>query len=107
MILGRDLLTALGMDPEFSEKIIVGSEGPYEGCQAPMVDLSNYDFKYLTENIVKPEEYFINSYVDKCLKSESTIISTPIMRIILDAKYENYDLNKFMTEQCQHLSPRE
>ena len=49
MILGRDLLTALGMDPEFSEKIIVGSEGPYEGYLAPKADLSNYDFKYLME----------------------------------------------------------
>ena len=27
------------------------------------------------------------------------------MSIILDAKYEKVDLNKFMTEQCQHLSP--
>ena len=29
-----------------------------------MVDLSNHDFKPLTEKIVKPEEYFIDSYVD-------------------------------------------
>ena len=26
------------------------------------------------------------------------------IRRILDAKYEMYDLNKFMTEQYQHLS---
>ena len=27
------------------------------------------------------------------------------MRGILDAKYKKADLNKFMTEQCQHLIP--
>ena len=61
-----------------------------------MVVLSNYDFKYLTVNIIKPEESFINLCANKCLKSESTISSTRRMRIILDAKYENTDLNKFM-----------
>ena len=60
MILGRDLLTALGLDLIFSEKIIIGGESPYEGCLTPMVELSNYDFKSLTENIVKPEESFMN-----------------------------------------------
>ena len=41
-----------------------------------MFDLSNDDFKYLVYKIVKPEESFINSYVDECFKSEITIIST-------------------------------
>ena len=31
--------------------------------------------------------------------------STCTIRIILDDKYEKSDLNKVMTEQCQHLSP--
>ena len=48
MILGTDLLTSLGMDRKFSENIIIGGEGPYEGCLAPTIDLSNYDFKSLT-----------------------------------------------------------
>ena len=60
IILGRDLLTALGMDLKFFENIIIGGEGPYEGCLTPMVDLSNYEFKSLTEYIVKREELFIN-----------------------------------------------
>ena len=59
MILGRDLLTALGLDLKFSEDIIIGGEGPYEGCLAPMAELSNYDCKYLTENIVKPEKILL------------------------------------------------
>ena len=41
MILGRDLLTALGLDLKFSENIFIGGNGPYEGCSVPMVDLSN------------------------------------------------------------------
>ena len=31
MILGRDLLTALGLDLKFSQNIVIDSEGPYEG----------------------------------------------------------------------------
>ena len=48
MILGRDLLTSLGMDLRFSENTIVDGEGPYAGCLVPMVDLSNYYFESLT-----------------------------------------------------------
>ena len=48
MILGRDLLIALGLDLNFSENLIIGSEGPYEWCLAPMSDLSYYEFKSLT-----------------------------------------------------------
>ena len=32
MILGRDLLTALGIDLKFSGKIIIGGDEPYEEC---------------------------------------------------------------------------
>ena len=38
MIIGRDLLTALGPDLNFSENLIIGGEGPYEGCLEPMSD---------------------------------------------------------------------
>ena len=31
MILGRDLLTAVILDLKFSDNVIVGGEGPYEG----------------------------------------------------------------------------
>ena len=55
IFLGRDLFTALVLDLKFSENIIIGVEGPYEGCLVTMVDLISYDFKSLTENIVKPE----------------------------------------------------
>ena len=107
MILGRDLLTALGLDLKFSENIILESDGPYKGCSAPMVDVSTYDFKHLTYNKVKPEESFIDTYVNECLQSEGTISSTRRIRIILDVKYKNSDLNKVMDKQFQHLSPKE
>ena len=88
MILGRDLLTTLGLDLKFSENIMIGGKGPYEGCSAPIVDLNYYDFRSITDKTVKPEEYFNNSYVDECLKSESAISSTCRMQRILDAKYK-------------------
>ena len=72
-----------------------------------MVDLSNCDFKPLSVKIVKPEESFINAYVNECLGSEGDISSTRIMRRILDAKHNKADLNKVMSNKCQHLSPKE
>ena len=104
-ILGRNLLTALGLDLKFSEDIIMGGEGPYEECSEPIVDLSNYEFKPLTENTVKLEESFIKLYVDELLKSKSSTSSTRRTPRILYAKYEKSDLGKFMTEKCQHLFP--
>ena len=71
-----------------------------------MVDISTYDFKPSKYNKVKPEEYFINVYIDICLESEGKIISTCRIRRILDAKYKDADLNKVMNEHCQHLSPQ-
>ena len=107
MILGRDLLTALGLDIKFSENIILGGDGTFIGCSAPIVDVSTYDFKTLTDNKVKPEESFINAYVNECLESEGKMSSTRIIFRILVTKYEKADLNKVMDEQCQHLSPNE
>ena len=104
MILGIDLLTALGLYIKFSDNFIIGGEGEYEGLSAPMFDVSNYDFKSITDKTVKPEESFVNSYVDKCLESDSAINSTRSMRRILDAKYEKSDLNKVMTGNFQHLT---
>ena len=51
MILGRDLPT----DLKFYENVIIGGEGPYEGCLAIGIDISNCDFTYITDKIFKPE----------------------------------------------------
>ena len=55
MIVGKDTLTSLGLDLNFSENITIGGEEPYYWCSAPIVDLSNYGFKFLMENMVKLE----------------------------------------------------
>ena len=68
---------------------ILGGDGPFKGWSAPIVDVSTYDFKPLTDNKVKPEEFFINAYVDEFLVSDGTISSTRIICKTLDAKYEN------------------
>ena len=65
MILGRGLLTVMGPDLKFSENVIHGGERPYKGCSAPMVDVDNYEFNILTAKTVKPEESFINAYVNE------------------------------------------
>ena len=49
MILGRYLLTALVLDIKFSDNVIICREGPYEGCSEPMVDVSNYGYKSITD----------------------------------------------------------
>ena len=53
MILGRYLLTALVLYLKFLENIILGGDGPFKGWSAPMVDISTYDFKPVTENKIK------------------------------------------------------
>ena len=103
-ILGRDLLTALGLYLKFLEKFIIGGDRPYEGWLATMVDVSNCDFTYLTDKTVKSEESFINSYFNECLESDITISSMRRICGILDAKYKKEDLNKVTAKQCQHLT---
>ena len=71
MILGRDLLIPLRLDIKFSEHVIIRSSGPCEGCLELMVVVSNYDFKTLMDKTIKPEEYFINFYVDNVFESEN------------------------------------
>ena len=72
-----------------------------------MVDVRNYDFNIITDKTVKPEESFINLYVDKCLEYESAINATRRMHKILDTKYTKANHNKVMNEQYQHLNYEE
>ena len=107
IILGRYVLTALGLNLKCSGNVIHGVEGPYKGCSAPMVDVNNYDFNTLTTKTVKPEESFINVHVSECFESKIAISETRRMRRILDAKYEKADINKVMTKKCQHQNTKE
>ena len=72
-----------------------------------MVDVINYNFTFTKDKTVKLEESFINTYVDKIFESDSAIISMRQMRRIIYAKYEKSNLNKVMTEKCQHLNATE
>ena len=65
-ILGRYLLNALLIDIILSKLIVIGNNGTFEGFSASMVCLIKYFFTSLIDKLVKPEEYFINSYVDEC-----------------------------------------
>ena len=76
MILGRDLLAALSLDFKFSNRVVVGVKVPYKGCLETMVDVSNYNYSYLTDKIVKPEESFLNLYASDFFESENTIDPT-------------------------------
>ena len=86
MILGRDLLATLGLAIRFYKNVMHGGEGPYKGCSAPILDINNYDFNVLIAKTVKPQESFINAYINECFESESAISATRRMRRILDAK---------------------
>ena len=41
-ILGRYLLTDLGLNLKFSDHVIEADDGPFKGSTAPMVDLGTY-----------------------------------------------------------------
>ena len=56
MILGRDLLTALGLNIKFSYRVIKSDGGTFKGLTAPMVDLGMYEFKGLNTGNITPEE---------------------------------------------------
>ena len=45
----------------------------------------------------------MNSYAEEINESEQVCISTKLLRLILDAKYEKVDLNRVMKNQCQNM----
>ena len=64
MILGRDLLTALGLNLKSSDHVIEADDGPFKGSTPPMVDMGMYEFKYLNTGNITPEELFMNVYTE-------------------------------------------
>ena len=55
MILGRDLLTALGLNLEFFADTIASYDEPFKGSTELVVDLGTYEFKYLGTGKITPE----------------------------------------------------
>ena len=49
------MITALELDIEFLVNVIFGGDEPYKGCLSPMADITDYDFKSLTNKIIKTE----------------------------------------------------
>ena len=45
-ILGRDLLTPLGLNLKLFDNVIEAYDGPFKGSTEPMVDLGTHEFKY-------------------------------------------------------------
>ena len=54
IILGRYILTELGLNLNFSKHIIKADYGTLKGSTPPMVDLGKYQFKYLNTGKIKP-----------------------------------------------------
>ena len=65
MILGRDILTKLGLNLNFSEPVIeTGDVLFFQVSTAPMADLGVYVFKGLNTGKVTTRESFTNAYVE-------------------------------------------
>ena len=63
MILGRYLLTELGLNIKFYERVIEAYDVPFNGYTTPMVNLGTYIFKDLNTGKITPDESFTNAYV--------------------------------------------
>ena len=55
MILGRDIITWLGLHIKFYKHVIEGDSGPFKGSTKPMVYLGMYIFKYLNTGKITPK----------------------------------------------------
>ena len=64
-ILGRDILTALGLNLKFSYHAIESDDEIFIGSTASMVEMGVYEFKYLNKGKITPAESFMNSYVEE------------------------------------------
>ena len=102
MILGRDLLTELGLNLKLSKHVIKADDGPFMGATAHMVDLGAYVFRDLNTGEINPEESFTEAYVEEVYESENIRTAPNLLRIILDSKYEKSYSHKVMETQCQH-----
>ena len=93
MILGRYILTELGLNLKNSKHVIEADDGPFIGSTAYMVDLGAYVFKDLNTEEIKPEELFTDARVEEVYEPEHVCTATKRLRVILDAKYEKEDLH--------------
>ena len=69
IILGRYLLTELGINLNIFKHAIEAGGGPLKYFTVPMIYFDMYTFKDLNAVKITPEEYFMNSYVDGVYES--------------------------------------
>ena len=77
MILCRDLLIVLGHF--FFERAIKGSDGPFEGSTAPMIDLGMYTFRIFYISKITLEEYLCMHMYGKYLSQNMHILPLKMM----------------------------
>ena len=65
IILGRDILTKIGLNLKLSEHVIKTDDETFKGLVAPMVDMGTYQFKDLNIGKITPEESFMNTCTEE------------------------------------------
>ena len=53
---------------------------------------------------ITPKLLFTNAYSEEVYGFEHIFTATKQLRVILDVKYEKWDLHKVMKTQCQHMT---
>ena len=96
MILVQDIWTELWLYLKNSKHIIKARDGPLKGYTSPMVDLGAYIFKDLNIREIKPEESFIDTFVEEVYEPEHVHNTKKLLLVILDAKYKKANLHKVM-----------
>ena len=64
MILGRYILTELGLNLKFCNHFIEGYVKPFKVSKAPIVYLGKYESTVFEIGKTTPEEFFVNTYAD-------------------------------------------
>ena len=82
IIIGRDILTDLGLNLKLSYPVIEADYEPFKGYMAPMVVLGTYEFRHY--------------YAEEMHESEQFRTYTKLLRVILHDRYEREYLNKVM-----------
>ena len=94
MVIGRDILSSLGMDISFKEKSI-----SWEGIAIPM-----RDFDTLRKYQLSKTE--LRAFISETEEPVVTQKATDRIIKILDANYQKADL-KVVVQQAKHLNPRQ
>ena len=68
MILGRNVLTALGIDIKISDHTIKVGVRPYQGDMVSMVDPNYYDFKPINKTKNYTGRIFMGAYIEECFE---------------------------------------